>query len=416
MLPIVAIPESVNCWREAFADTFTDPQLRHLLEYLTGLLVGPNRTVQGINDRFLGHADQSNKNRFLTASPWSEEELQRIRFQGVAKHLAGLSTKSCYLIIDDTLLEKTGRHIEGADWHYSHAKGRTVWGHCLVSSHLMTPRIHVPGHFELYRREKSVPQDEFRTKIELAMELIDRAEKMGFPFGYVIMDAWYFTKKLVKFIEDRGKGWITRCKSNRKVRAKGDEKWRSLAEFVAEIPRDHEHFRPVIIKDRGREQTYWCYRQTVQLHGLGRVGLLVAFDEKELKGDPVLLATNQKHWGEAKILKAYSLRWAIETFYRDGKQHLGLEACELRNLQGARRHWHLVFLAYTLLQLGALRDGLARWMQSNGVTIGSRCRLAAAETARTFVLWALKARQAEQDLEALLDRVFAGTVLRVAMA
>ncbi len=86
-----------------------------------------------------------------------------------------------------------------------------------------------------------------------------------------------------------------------------------------------------------------------------------------------------------KILSTYAQRWPIETFYRDAKQNLGLENCELRLLRGIRRHWDLVFLAYTLLQIESLSGPLSKWIKSNVVTIGGKCRIASAETLRSFI-------------------------------
>jgi len=79
--------------------------------------------------------------------------------------------------------------------------------------------------------------------------------------------------------------------------------------------------------------------------------------------------------------------WPIETFYRDAKQHLGLEDCELRLLKGIRRHRDLVFLAYTLLTLESSTGPLTKWIKSNVVAIGGKTRLAYSEILRSFLFW-----------------------------
>src|SRR5208283_3369973 len=52
-----------------------------------------------------------------------------------------------------------------------------------------------------------------------------------------------------------------------------------------------------------------------------------------------------------QVLLAYKVRHRIDEFYRDAKQHLGLEAYQMRSGRGAIIHWHLVFCAHTLLSL-----------------------------------------------------------------
>ena len=75
MLPIADYPEIVRKYLHHFEGILSKPQLEHLAEYLTGLFVCDNHTVQGINDSFIEHKDQSALNRFLTESEWSEEKL-----------------------------------------------------------------------------------------------------------------------------------------------------------------------------------------------------------------------------------------------------------------------------------------------------------------------------------------------------
>ena len=44
----------------------------------------------------------------------------------------------------------------------------------------------------------------------------------------------------------------------------------------------------------------------------------------------------------------------METFYQDGKTHLGLDEYRMRNAEAIGKHWCLVFVAYSLLHLDCL--------------------------------------------------------------
>ena len=59
MLPIVKLPGFVENILPRFSSIFNKAQLWHFGEYLTGLMVSENKTVTGINSRFLNHTDQS---------------------------------------------------------------------------------------------------------------------------------------------------------------------------------------------------------------------------------------------------------------------------------------------------------------------------------------------------------------------
>lgn len=79
-----------------------------------------------------------------------------------------------------------------------------------------------------------------------------------------------------------------------------------------------------------------------------RVVVSVADNDKK---DRIYLLTN---WSDhvKKIIADYMLRWKIENFHKDAKQHLGLGKVQLRNIEGIKKHWYLVFLAHSLLRLG----------------------------------------------------------------
>lgn len=216
MLPIVSHPSVVSFGMSIFENVFSKPQLRHFGEYVTGLMVCPNRTVKGINDSLFARCDQSALNHFLTDSPWNEEELDRKRHEFVNERLRELRFGGGDLIIDDTISHHTGKHMEGAGWHYDASKGKTVWGHQLVTSHYVKRWLSLPLDFRIYVKEEQAGEN-FKTKLELARELVEQAVKHGIPFSCVVFDTWYLSVEFVDFLEGLGKDWVTRCKSNRIV-------------------------------------------------------------------------------------------------------------------------------------------------------------------------------------------------------
>jgi len=52
----------------------------------------------------------------------------------------------------------------------------------------------------------------FRTKIALAMELVEAAIRHKVPFGVVVFDAWSLAEDLVQVLARRRKDWIRRLK------------------------------------------------------------------------------------------------------------------------------------------------------------------------------------------------------------
>jgi SRSO17 transposase len=385
MLPIVTFPEFIENILPRFTTIFSKPQLRHFGEYLTGLVVSPNKTVAGINAQFLDHTNQSSKNHFLTQSDWDDQQVTDERLKLVKEHCIKHHVKDGLLVIDDSGAHKTGHHIEAANWFWDHSKHSYAFGHQLVTSQYVTDKFHVPLHYRLYQKEDDAGADSFKSKLDLAIELIDEAVTADIPFSCVAGDSWYFCDKIIKHLESLSKDWIFACKSNRKVLF--NNQWLQLKDVVKKLSRSD--FKQITItKTNDQRLTVCAYAKTLRMSKVGRVKVLISYLDDVFVGNPFFLVTNRKEWPIAKMLTVYSQRWPIETFYRDTKQHLGLESCELRMLRGIRRHWDLVFLAYTLLQIESCTGTLSKWIKSNVVTIGSKSRVISCELFRSFIFWA----------------------------
>jgi hypothetical protein len=78
-------------------------------------------------------------------------------------------------------------------------------------------------------------------------------------------------------------------------------------------------------------------------------------------------------WSAQKIIATYLLRWPIETFYQDGKEHLGLDEYRMQDTKAIGKHWCLVFTAYSLLHLDCLPPSLKK-SPLPIKTIGEACR------------------------------------------
>ena len=394
MLPITRLPTFIENILPRFSDIFNKAQMRHFSEYLTGLIISQNKTVSGINSQFMSHTNQSSKNHFLTQADWDDDKVTEKRLEIVKEQCEKYNIKDGLLVIDDTGNHKTGRHIEASNWFWDHSKKAYAFGHQLVTSQYVTKKFHVPLHYLLYRKETDVPKEQFKSKLDLAIELIRAAIGANILFSCVLGDSWYFCDKIIKYLESISKDWIFASKSNRKVFFKGQ--WLQLKDVIKLLKPDD--FKQITItKTNGKTLVVWAFSKTVRMSKVGRVKIVISYLNESLKGNPFFLVTNRKEWTIGKILTNYAQRWPIETFYRDAKQNLGLQSCELRMLRGIRRHWDLVFLAYTILQLESMAGPLSKWIKSNVVTIGGKCRIASCEIFRSFIFWAYKHLNQEKN-------------------
>jgi SRSO17 transposase len=362
-MPILGVPEFIVKVVALFSDLLTRPQRRQLARYVTGLLVGPPWTVRGITHRTVGATDQSNLNRFLTHSPWPEQQVNDRRVQVLESHPASASRPEGLLAIDDTLTEKKGLHIEGVQRYTRHDGGK-ILGHNVVTCRYVDWRTDWPVCQRRYRkREECLDPAEFRTKIELAQELLSEAKQgLGLAAQTAAFDAAYLCPAMTGHCAGLGLDWIAGCQPERRIM--GDSGRRvSVAEYVKAAPA--EHYRAVRVSGR----IYYCFTHTVNMPSLkGRVRLLAAHERADRSDEVRLLVTNRREWSAHQVLRRYGHRWAIERGYRAAKRVLGFSAYQLRRMSGISKHWCLVWLAESLVPLcraaGAPQKAARRFLRS----------------------------------------------------
>jgi DDE superfamily endonuclease len=424
-LPILAPAPVVTEHAGGFRDLFENQcQFRHFQHYLTGLIVLPNKSMANIARCILESADKTNLSRFFSEAPWREDEvnLRRIRFMLQQTKPHRPRRRNSLLALDDTLCEHMGSLFDYVDRHYNHSEGTYPLAHNPVTSFYVSGPVRFPVGLRLYRRYEELTQweaavakyfpglpipterkarnrlhkqvdpvllqdpefqarhEQFQTKIALAIELVEEAIRRKVPFGVVVFDAWYLAEDLVQVLARRRKDWISLLKTNRGLETASFQ-LRDANGWVMKLPGPHiavEDLVPLIPANAYRpvtvgEHTYWCFTLRVRIPTLGTVRIVVSFERESLTGRQVVLVTNRLDWNAAKIINLYSQRWPTETFYQDGKGHLGFNEYRMRSAEAIGKHWCLVFVAYSLLHLTCLPAGPDR-TQGLIQTIGDACR------------------------------------------
>jgi hypothetical protein len=424
-LPILEPAPVVAEHAVVFRDLFENQcQFRHFQHYLTGLIVLPNKSLANIARCILDSADKTNLSRFFSEAPWCEDEVnrRRIRFMLHQTTPHRRRRRESLLAIDDTLCEHVGSLFDYVDRHYNHGDGTYPLAHNPVTSLYVSGPVRFPVGLRLYRRyeeltqweaavakhfpDLQIPRDkkarnrlhkqgdpvllqdpefrarheQFRTKIALAIELVEEAIRHKVPFGVVVFDAWYLAEDVVQVLARRRKDWISLLKTNRLLETASFH-LRDANGWTLKLPGPHiavAELVPLIPATAYRAvqvgaHTYWCFTLTVRLPGLGKVRIVVSFEHETLTGRRVVLVTNRMDWSAAKIISLYLQRWPTETFYQDGKGHLGFNEYRMRSAEAIGKHWCLVFVAYSLLHLTCLPAGPGR-TRSLIQTIGDACR------------------------------------------
>lgn len=361
MLPVLEIPSFVTRFVDSLGESYrTKTQMPR---YLTGLMVSRNKTITGIRENFVDGTGSRSMNRFLLDPSWNDKEINAKRVAELQRHNETRWRSMSIGIIDDTLVEKTGKLIPFSGTFYDHCTKTYVHAINKVSLHYADKKTNYPIDFCIYEKEKDVTDEEaFKTKIELALELVTEAVKTHeMPSRTFTFDSWYMSKDMADGIEKLGRDWIGACKSSLLVRIDGN-KFVSLEEYAKTIPKKD------FMETKIEGERYFVYTKTLYMKSLERkVRIIISRDEKDRT---IFLATNRRDF-MVKIVVAYMLRWKIEQFYKDAKEHLGLEECQVRDPGGVRKHFTMVFLSHTLLKLGVVEGVLAKACATVGKSIKS---------------------------------------------
>ncbi|MDP2968613.1 MAG: IS701 family transposase [Deltaproteobacteria bacterium] len=364
---------------EQFKPCFTKPQFRNFSTYTLGLVASEGKkNINAINRSFTDAKNQSSLNRFLTSSPWSLQRLEAKRLTLAREKLPFTEGSTGFLLVDDTINRKTGKHMEDAGYHYDGAEGKPVWGHDLVTTHYVNGDAEYPVRLGLYVKKEACHKkgSVFKTKIQLACEQIAAFKPPAGTETVVAFDSWFFCRQVTEAAEAGGYSWVTQAESNRVVYIKGRKM--NVTQLAQSLP--EKRFKTVKV---GGEAYVLCGLRA-WMPRAGDVKLVVSRAEDGFH----FIVSNRLEWTDRRVVEAYRVRQGIDVFYRDVKQNLGLEEYQMRGGRGAIIHWHLVFTAYTLLALlrRSLRGTMGRlgWVLD---TLGGVCRWVKCQCFRRLVDW-----------------------------
>lgn len=359
-MPIIEIPSFVSRFVQNI-ESLSYHTKKHMSRYSTGLIASSNKTITGMNENFTDGLSSKSMNRFLVEHDWDDKEVNRKRVEELQRHNETRWSMKGVGIIDDTLVEKTGKLIPFSGKFYDHSENRFIHGINQVTLHYADKKVNYPVDFMIYQKKDASEENEFRTKIQLAKQLAEESVKIHkIPVKTFIFDSWYMSRDFTDSIEALNKDWIASCKSSLLVKYKGV--FMSFDEFAKQIP------ERLFMQTQLDGKKYKVFTKTLFMKSLDKqVRIIVSRDEE---GRVIFLATSRRDF-VVKILVSYMLRWKIETFYKDAKEHLGLENCQVRDSKGVHRHFSMVFLSHTLLKLGVVEGTLSKFCSTIGKSIKS---------------------------------------------
>jgi hypothetical protein len=378
-VPCPSAPGPLEAYACQFDDLFgTLAQRRGFREYLQGLLLprDRNKTLTALvgSEPVVGAqaAAVQRLQFFLSESPWVAEAVNARRLELAFAEPATTPGEDGVLVIDDTGDRKDGNQTAHVARQYLGSVGKVDNGIVAVSSLWADERMYYPLHVRPYtpaerlRHGKRDPS--FRTKPQLAVELVDLALEAGAAFRAVVADCFYGENATFEgALWEAGLPYVVALKPSKGTWAREDEA--HTPEEAAHAlnwagPDDPGDWTPVIRRYRdGHEETWWAADLTFAGYGPDRaVRLVVATTDPATL--PITstwyLATNLPHPNTpgatdmpvaladlTDVVRLYGLRNWVEQGYKQLKQELGWADFMVRSDPAIRRHWYLVCCAFS---------------------------------------------------------------------
>lgn len=288
-----------------------------------------------------------------------------LRFVKISSKKVDKTTVS-YLVLDDTLLPKRGRFIEGVSKLWDHVSHSSVLGHRLLQLGYYDGKSFVPLRFSIHREKGKNPlkpyglsqqqlQGQYSTqrpeksagslralqldksKIETGVEMVKRACKK-LPVTYLLADSWFTSLALIKCALSCKVDLVGMMKmGNALYTYKGQEL--TSGQLLQRLAKKAKRSRKLKARYIEADVTYKGIEVKLFLSKFGK------------NGKWQLLLTTDHKLSYTALIKHYQVRWTIEVYFKECKQYLNLGGCQSQGLDAQYAHATIAMLQYILLTL-----------------------------------------------------------------
>jgi SRSO17 transposase len=293
-------------------------------------------------------------------------------------------------IVDDTVAQRFGKKMPGISSHFDHTSGRHLMGQQVLTLGLSCEEGFVPLDSELFISKtkaielhepvedgRSIAAKRYRTaqqatKPEMVNAMVKRALNAGIMADYLVADAWFGTKAMIRLTQETALVPVLRMKKNMM-------KYR-LSEFVRGKTVTRELDVQALYKRCVRKAWQPIRGQKYQANIVDvELNLAESKDPEEWvkvcllfvrgnagdnqapagKHDWAVFLTTDTKLSSAEILELYALRWAIEVYFKEAKQHLGFLKEQGNHYAAYIASIHLTAIRFCLLVIAKQTQGTA---------------------------------------------------------
>lgn len=326
-------------------------------KYIKGLMSRAERKNGWQMSEILGESTPYRMQQFIGRGRWSADELRDVLQKYVKEKF---QDESAVLVVDETGFLKQGKMSAGVQRQYSGTAGRIencqigVFMNyavndkfCCIDRKLYTPKQWTDDKERCSKA--GIPEEyQFRTKTQMALEMIKRAYENRLPFEWAAGDSVYGAdSRIQKYLEEKDKKYMFAVSGKEYV-------WIGFRQYsVKEIKGNLDEEKWVRISTgsgtKGEKVFEWQYTEVncnIENHRKYRIFRRSLADSSQIKGYIAHGNCETKIEGFVKIA---GIRWTIEMNFAEMKGETGLDQYEVRSYDGWHKHITLSCLAHAFL-------------------------------------------------------------------
>jgi SRSO17 transposase len=284
-------------------------------------------------------------------------------------------------IVDDTGLLKQGRHSVGVQRQYTGSAGKIT--NCQIAVTLCAATRHeaVPIDVALYlpktwiedealRAKARIPQEAtFKTKPQLALEMIERACLDELPGDVVLADTAYGeSTEFRNGLQLYGLDFAVAISAPTKVfvlNTAGRCRTEAVSVKALGGTLGRKAFRRVTWRDGTAPKklsSRFCFRRVKVAHDDGTplderdtLWLVIEWPQEAEQPTKFFLTTLPRRMSKKEIVRIIKERWRTERVYEEAKGELGFDHFEGRSFPGWHHHMSVVLCCYAFVVAERLR-------------------------------------------------------------
>lgn len=348
--------------------------------YLAGLLMKSPRKNMERMEEYVGEFDYQSQQQFISDSPWDPRPVMARVAKDVGAILGGPDSA---LLIDESGFSKKGVKSAGVARQWNGRLGKL--DNCQVGVFaalsdetgcaLVDARLYLPQAWCLDPercKEAKIPESSrvYRSKPELALEMIGRAASSGLAFGWVGFDSLYGSATwLLREVEDMGLQFAADVRGNQSVyavdpkprlpRRRGPRGPRpsnlrstaspqEICEFFGDVPNSEWREVEVRKSTKGRVRLHACARRVWLWDGKEvstRCWWALATMDADTGEVKYSLANAPEDTSLEHLVRRSARRYWIERGFQDAKTSLGMADYQARGWPAWHHHMAMVTLA-----------------------------------------------------------------------